>query len=88
MTIQNDINLSITVTAALIDDVIPAAEYNKTIVPSTVPKPPGNNGIIPNKIKRTQIKPNPPTNSKDNPPDLASCAFFDDSIYNPGPSSR
>ena len=51
--IQNDINLSTMVAAALIDGGTPAAEYNMIITPSTAPTPPGSNGIIPISVAMT-----------------------------------
>lgn len=43
--IQNDINLSMIVAAALIDGGTPAIENIIIIIPSTAPTPPGSNGI-------------------------------------------
>jgi len=43
--IQNDINLSTMVTAALIEGGTPAAEYKMIMTPSTAPIPPGRSGI-------------------------------------------
>ena len=52
--IQNDINLSTMVAAALIDGGTPAAEYNIIIMPSTAPTPPGSKGIIPIRVAITK----------------------------------
>lgn len=46
---QNEINLSITVAAALMDGETPAVEKIRIIVPSIAPRPPGRRGIMPTK---------------------------------------
>ena len=52
--IQNDINLSTMVAAALMDGGTPAAEYKIIITPSTAPTPPGRSGISPISVAITK----------------------------------
>ena len=55
--IQNEINLSITVAAALTEAVIPAFAYKRIITPSTAPSPPGKSGIIPTSVAAINTSP-------------------------------